>query len=221
METPGTSRYRWTICALLFYATTLNYLDRQILSILAPILQRGRGWSEARYGYVITSFQVAYGILFPAVRSPHRYHRDALRLPTFGGDLGLVVAVPHYLVRTGRLRSQPVRAREAGNFPVAIKTVGAVLPRHQRSFATGLFNSGSNIGAIIAPALVPWLAARFGWRSCFRVTAAIGLIWLVLWFLPVRSVLSPAGGQPTGRGNAKGRVARHPAAEGTVGTGRG
>jgi len=183
MATAAGSRYRWTICALLFYATTLNYLDRQILSILAPILQRDYGWTEAQYGYVITSFQIAYGI------SMALFGRLIDALGTRAG-YALSVAVWGLSSLSHTLWSSPagfaasrfgLGLGEAGNFPAAIKTVGEVFPQDRRSFATGVFNSGSNVGAIIAPALVPWLTARFGWRSCFRVTAALGAVWLVLW----------------------------------------
>ena len=190
-----TARYRWTICALLFYATTLNYLDRQILGILAPLLQRQQGWSEAEYGYIITSFQIAYGASFLV------FGRLIDKLGTRTG-YALSVAIWGLASLSHTLASSSVGFAvsrfglglgEAGNFPSAVKTVAEVFPKSQRAFATGVFNSGSNLGAILEPALMPWLALRYGWRSCFLVTGTLGAIWLVLWFLLYDRRLHPAG----------------------------
>ena len=189
-----TARYRWTICALLFYATTLNYLDRQILGILAPLLQRQQGWTEADYGFVITSFQVAYGISFlffgrliDAVGSRIGY---ACAVAVWG-----LASLSHTLGASWRGFAASrfgLGLGEAGNFPAAVKVVAEVFPESQRAFATGVFNSGSNVGAILAPALVPWLASRYGWRSCFLVTAALGVFWLALWLRTCRPALHAA-----------------------------
>jgi ACS family hexuronate transporter-like MFS transporter len=176
-------RYRWTICALLFYATTLNYLDRQVLGVLAPLLQRDLGWSEAQYGYVITSFQIAYGISFlffgrfiDAIGTRLGY---ALSVTIWG-----LASLSHTLASTARgfaICRFGLGLGEAGNFPAAVKTVAEVFPQRQRAVVTGVFNSGSNVGAMIAPLVMPWLAYRYGWRWCFVLTSTLGAIWVVLW----------------------------------------
>ncbi len=179
------ARYRWTICALLFYATTLNYLDRQVLGVLAPLLQRDLGWSEAQYGYVISSFQIAYGISFllfgrfiDAVGTRLGY---ALSVAIWG-----MASLSHTLASSARgfaICRFGLGLGEAGNFPAAVKTVAEVFPQSRRAFITGVFNSGSNVGAMIAPLVMPWLAYRYGWQSCFVLTSALGAVWLVLWLV--------------------------------------
>jgi ACS family hexuronate transporter-like MFS transporter len=176
-------RVRWTICALLFFATTINYIDRQILGLLAPLLQKEIGWSELQYSYIVTAFQAAYalGLIF-----------FGWAVDRFGTRLGYsasvivwsLAAAGHALVRTafgfGAARAA-LGAAEAGNFPAAIKAVAEWFPKKERALATGLFNSGSNFGAVIAPAVVPWLTVTFGWPAAFVATGALGFIWLVFW----------------------------------------
>ena len=176
-------RYRWKICALLFFATTVNYLDRQVLGILAPVLQKSIGWNEAQYGYIVTAFQAAYGIaiLFAG--------RIMDRIGTRKGySISVVIwglaSMAHSLVRTpfgfGVARFA-LGIGEAGNFPAAIKTVAEWFPRKERALATGIFNSGTNFGAILAPLAIPWIALRFGWRAAFLFTGVTDLIWLMFW----------------------------------------
>ncbi len=148
---------RWAVCALLFFATTINSIDRQVLGILAPTLQREIGWSEVQYGYIVTSFQAAYAIGLLVVGRV---------LDVVGTKLGFaaaivfwsIAAMAHALARTpfgfGVARFA-LGIGEAGNFPAAIKTVAEWFPKRERAFATGVFNGGSNVGAIIAPAIVP------------------------------------------------------------------
>lgn len=181
---PRSGRVRWTVCALLFFATTVNYVDRQVLGILAPDLQRTIGWDEVGYGYIVTSFQAAYALgLLVAGRV----------LDAVGTRLGYaaalafwsLAAMAHALARTpfgfGVARFA-LGLGEAGNFPAAIKTVAEWFPRKERAFATGLFNAGSNVGAVVAPAIVPYLALTFSWQAAFLVTGLFGAVWLVLWF---------------------------------------
>lgn len=174
---------RWVVCALLFFATTINYVDRQILGILAPTLQHDIGWTEVQYGSIVTAFQAAYafGLLLVG-----RYFD---RIGTRRGYIGAIVfwslaAMGHALAHTpfgfGVARFF-LGLGEAGNFPAAIKTVAEWFPKKERAFATGLFNSGSNVGAILAPAVVPGLALAYGWRWAFIATGAIGFLWLILW----------------------------------------
>jgi ACS family hexuronate transporter-like MFS transporter len=180
-----TGSYRWTICALLFFATTINYIDRQILGILAPELQKIIGWSETEYGYIVTAFQTAYALgllLFGRF------------IDKFGTRLGYSVsilvwsaaAITHAAARTvfgfGAARFT-LGLGEAGNFPSAIKAVAEWFPKKERALATGIFNAGSNVGAVVAPAIVPWITVKFGWPVAFLLTGSIGFVWVVFWIL--------------------------------------
>ncbi len=180
---------RWYVCGLLFFATTVNYMDRQVLGLLKPVLQREMGWSEASYGNVVMAFQIAYGLMMPLAG------RLVDRLGTKVG-YALAVAVwsvasmSHALAHTAW---QFAAARfglglgEAANFPAAVKTVADWFPPKERALATGIFNSGSNLGAIVAPLMVPVLALHFGWRSAFLGTGALDVLWLVVWLSVYRS----------------------------------
>ena len=175
--------YRWRICALLFFATTINYMDRQVLGVLAPDLQRLIGWNEIEYGYIVTAFQAAYAIGLLVAGG---------FIDRVGTRIGYAVAIAvwslaamsHSLVHSVAgfgLARFFLGLGEAGNFPAAIKTVAEWFPRKERAFATGIFNSGSNIGAIVAPIMVPWIAVRFGWQSAFLFTGLFSAIWLAAW----------------------------------------
>ena len=179
-------KYRWRICALLFTATTINYIDRQIIGILAPQLQEAFQWTEKGYGYIIMAFQIAYAL---GMLASGRF------LDKFGVKIGYSLAMVIWSLATGlhALASTVAgfaAARfglamgQSANFPAAIKTVSEWFPKKERAFATGLFNSGSNVGAIIAPILVPWLAIQWGWKMAFVITGALGFVWLIFW-LPV------------------------------------
>jgi ACS family hexuronate transporter-like MFS transporter len=176
-------RTRWTVCALLFFATTINYVDRQILGLLAPLLQKEIGWTELQYSYIVTAFQAAYALGLIAF---------GWFIDRRGTKLGYAVSVAvwslaaagHALARTafgfGAARAA-LGAAEAGNFPAAIKAVAEWFPRRERALVTGIFNSGSNFGAVVAPAVVPWLTVSFGWPAAFVATGALGIIWLGFW----------------------------------------
>ena len=181
---PRAGYVRWIVCALLFFATTINYIDRQVLGILAPALQKEIGWTEAQYGYIVTAFQAAYALGLLVV---------GRILDVIGTKIGFalalvfwsVAAMAHALARTPigfGLARFGLGLGEAGNFPAAIKTVAEWFPKRERAFATGVFNSGSNVGAIVAPAIVPWIALTWGWRWAFIITGAIGFLWLILWW---------------------------------------
>jgi ACS family hexuronate transporter-like MFS transporter len=174
--------FRWVICALLFFATTINYVDRQILAILAPTLQAVIGWDELRYGYIVTSFQGAYalGLLFSGWLIDRIGTRMGLMLAVLGWS---VAAMVHGLATTVfqfALARFALGAAEAGNFPASIKTVSEWFPKRERAFAIGVFNSGSNIGAIITPLLVPFVVAGWGWEMAFFVAGAIGFMWFAV-----------------------------------------
>lgn len=188
-----TGRYRWLVCTLLFFATTINYIDRQILSLLKPMLDGELHWTNAQFGEVNAAFQAAYAVgllAFGAI-----IDRYGTR---FGYALSIAVwslaAIGHSLVGSvgGFFGARiALGLGEGGNFPSAIKAVAHWFPKRERALATALFNSGANVGAIIAPAVIPWLAFTFGWRSAFVAAGCAGLLWLSFWIplyeLPERS----------------------------------
>ena len=176
--------FRWTICALLFFATTINYIDRQVLGILAPDLQREIGWSELDYGRIVIAFQVSYAVMMLV------WGRILDRI---GTKLGLAIAVAWWsfaAMGTAAARSAMgfgmarflLGVGEAANFPASIKTVAEWFPKSERAFATGIFNAGTNVGAIVAPIMVPLIAVRWGWQAAFILTGAIGFVWLFAWW---------------------------------------
>ncbi|HSV13401.1 MAG TPA: MFS transporter [Tepidisphaeraceae bacterium] len=182
LQRPASS-YRWVICALLFLATTINYMDRQLLGLLAPILEKAIHWTETDYGHIVIAFQAAYAI--GQVSCGWLIDRWGTKR---GYSLSIIVwsfaAAAHGLARSvlgfGVARFA-LGLGEAGNFPAAIKTVAEWFPKKERALATGIFNSGSTVGAIIAPLIVPPLALAFGWQAAFVVLGATGLLWLILW----------------------------------------
>src|SRR5579872_6320816 len=181
----GRGTYRWRICALLFFATTINYIDRQVLGVLAPYLQTIIGWNEIQYGYIVTSFQAAYAV--GLVISGRVIDRLGTRI---GYAIAIAIwslaAMSHALVQSVigfAIARFALGLGEAGNFPAAIKTVAEWFPRKERALATGIFNSGSNVGAIVAPLSVPWISIHWGWKWAFVITGALGFIWLIFWFL--------------------------------------
>jgi MFS transporter, ACS family, hexuronate transporter len=195
-------RYRWVICGLLFFAATINYVDRQIVGILKPTLQKEFGWSEIDYADIVFAFQLAYAIAFLFAGRMMDWlgtktgYAVAIVIWSFAAmahaEAPLIgeVAAP-VLAAMGLVYSASVAgfivARlalgfgEAGNFPAAIKVVAEWFPKSERAFATGLFNSGTNIGAVLTPLIVPVIAVNWGWYWSFIITGGIGLLWLVLW----------------------------------------
>lgn len=183
VERPKGANYRWTVCALLFFATTINYIDRQVLGILAPVLEKEIGWSESQYGFIVTAFQGAYAIGLVVV---------GRMMDLLGTKIGYSVAMvfwslaamAHALAKSafgfGAARFA-LGLGESGNFPAAIKTVAEWFPKKERALATGIFNAGSNVGAVVAPLVVPWLTLTYGWQEAFIFTAAIGFVWLIFW----------------------------------------
>ena len=184
-KSASAGNYRWTICALLFFATTINYIDRQVIGLLKPTLEQDFHWSESDYAKIVMAFSAAYalGLLV--------FGRIVDRIGTKVGyiisvSLWSVAAVLHSVV-SSTMGFMGVRAflglSEGGNFPVAIKTTAEWFPKKERAFATGIFNSGANIGAMAAPVLVPWILGAYGWRQAFVWTGALGFIWLVFWII--------------------------------------
>jgi len=207
----GAGNFRWVICALLFLAATINYVDRQVIGLLKPSLQQQFGWSEIDYADIIFAFQLAYAIgyvlagrvidrvgtkmgfslsllVWSAAGMAHAF------APVFGpAAAGALKAIG--LTYTASVAGF-IAARfalglgESGNFPAAVKTVAEWFPRRERAFATGIFNSGTNIGALVTPLIVPWLTYAYGWQWAFVATGALGLIWLAMWW--------PLYGAPSG-----------------------
>lgn len=175
--------YRWVVCSLLFFATTINYLDRQVMGYLKPTLEIEFGWSETDYSHIVMAFTAAYAfglLLFGRI------------IDKIGSKLGYTVSITvwsiaamlHGLVKStlgfGMVRTL-LGLGESGNFPSAVKTVVSWFPKKERALATGFFDSGSNIGAVLAPVLIPWILGFYGWQAAFILTGSIGFIWLILW----------------------------------------
>jgi MFS transporter, ACS family, hexuronate transporter len=188
--------YRWTVCALLFAVTTLNYVDRQVLGILAPLLQRELHWSESQYGDVVSWFSGAYALGF--LLAGRALDRVGVRRGLAGAVVAWSAAVMAHAVARTTAGFSAARAflglGESANFPAAIKAVAEWFPPSERALATGIFNAGTNTGAILAPLLVPWIALHWGWRWAFIATGGLGFVWLGCWLAIYRG---PAGdGRP-------------------------
>lgn len=174
---------RWTICGLLFFAATVNYIDRQVIGLLKPLLQVQFGWTETSYSNIVVAFQFAYGagMLFAGKLIDRIGTRRGFSLAV---GIWSLAAVAHAGARS---IFQFAAARfslgigEAGGFPASIKAVAEWFPKHERALATGLFNSGTNVGSFVAPLVVPWLTYRYGWRMAFIGTGALGVVWIVCW----------------------------------------
>jgi ACS family hexuronate transporter-like MFS transporter len=181
--------YRWTICALLFAATTINYIDRQVLGILAPTLQGEIGWSEADYGDIVSWFSFAYALGFLGMG--RLLDRIGVRKGfAFAIVAWSLAAMAHAFARTANgfaIARGALGLGESGNFPGAIKATAEWFPKKERAFATGIFNAGSNVGAIVAPLMVPFIALRWGWEWAFIATGALGFVWLLFWLPLYRS----------------------------------
>ncbi len=179
------TNYRWTVCSLVFFATTINYLDRQVISLLKPMLEKEFAWTESDYANIVAAFQLAYALGMVGIGSV---------IDRIGSKMGYAIslflwsiaAIMHAFAKTtfgfGVARAA-LGVTEAGNFPAAIKVVAEWFPKKERALATGIFNCGTNIGAVIAPLVVPWLALTYGWQMAFIVTGAVGFVWLIFWFL--------------------------------------
>jgi MFS transporter, ACS family, hexuronate transporter len=181
--------YRWTVCALLFFATTINYIDRQVIGILAPTLQREIGWSELDYSRISQAFTFAYAIGFLGVgRLLDRFGvRKGFAWAIVAWSLAAMSAGLARSVNAFGLARAALGLGESANFPGAIKATAEWFPKRERAFATGIFNAGSNVGAIAAPLLVPWIALHMGWSWAFILTGALGFLWLIAWLAIYRS----------------------------------
>src|ERR1700681_577260 len=175
--------FRWVICTLLLFGVTKNYMDRQVLGVLKTTLQHDFGWNEVQYGHLVSYFQIAYAAGMVLV---------GRLIDRFGTRAGYALAMAFWSVASmahaaaGSFASFAA-ARfalgfgEAGVFPASIKCVAEWFPKKERALATGVFNAGTNIGAIVTPLIVPWIAVHLGWRWAFLLTGAVGFAWLVVW----------------------------------------
>lgn len=178
-------RYRWTVCALLFAATTINYIDRQVIGLLKPTLTTVFHWDNTTFGTINGIFQffyafglLSFGWLVDRVGTKIGYTVSIL--------IWSVFAMAHALARSTfgfTIARSGLGLGESGNFPTAIKSVAEWFPKRERALATGIFNSGANIGAVVAPIMVPLILASFGWQMAFIVTGSLGFIWLIFWLI--------------------------------------
>jgi ACS family hexuronate transporter-like MFS transporter len=181
--TTATGNYRWRILALLFFATTINYIDRQVIGILKPFIADDLGWSEADYGYIVTAFQIAYAIGLITTG------RILDKLGTRIGYLWAIVVwsfagMAHAAARGATsfaVARFALGMGESANFPAAVKSVAEWFPKKERAFAAGLFNSGSTVGALIAPVIVSGITLAMGWQWAFIITGLLGFIWVIFW----------------------------------------
>jgi ACS family hexuronate transporter-like MFS transporter len=181
---PRLGRVRWSICAMLFFATSINYMDRQVISLLKPTLAHTIGLTEINYGYIVSAFQVAYAIGLLVT---------GWLIDKIGTRIGYMLimgvwslsAMGHALANTAfefGIARVCLGLGESGNFPAAIKTIAEWFPQSERSLATGIFNSGANVGAILAPLIVPWVTLHYGWRAAFLTTGIFSAIWIAWWW---------------------------------------
>ena len=181
-------RFRWVICALLFLGVTKNYMDRQVLGVLKGPLQLELGWNDVDYGSLVFAFQTAYalGMIFVGRLIDRLGTRMGYAVAmVFWSLASMAHAAANSFVTFAAARAA-LGFGEAGVFPASIKSVAEWFPKKERALATGIFNAGTNIGAIITPLMVPWIAAHLGWRWAFLFTGALGFVWLALWLILYR-----------------------------------
>ena len=184
-KTQPLGNYRWTICALVFFATTVNYLDRAVISLLKSDLSKEFHWNDGDYANIEIAFKLAYalGMLGAGRLIDKLGTKVGYLLATF---LWSLAAVGHALVNSTLgfiVARSALGITESGNFPAAVKTAAEWFPKKERALATGIFNSGANIGAIVAPLTVPFIVTQWGWKWAFIITGSMGFIWIIFWFL--------------------------------------
>ena len=209
-ERPG--RMRWFVCALLFLATTTNYMDRQVLGILAPILQKSLHWTQQGYGNMIACFTFAYGLAY--LLSGRIIDRLGTR-KGYGLFVGIwsLSSAAHAFVSSAfgfGVARFFLGIGESGNFPAALKAVAEWFPKEERALATGIFNSGTNFAALLAPIIIPFIALRFGWRYGFIFTASMSMLWLIVWMIFPYNRLRPAESQVADLGYAEAQQSEKP-----------
>ncbi|WP_128543291.1 MFS transporter [Larkinella soli] len=182
---PVSKNYRWLIVALLFTATTINYLDRQIIGLLKPILEVEFGWTETQFADIVIAFTAAYaaglagfGWFIDKVGTKAGYSITVV----WWSLAGMLHAVARSATGFSLARAA-LGLGEAGNFPAAVKTVTEWFPKKERALATGIFNAGTSVGVVVALFIVPWILTGFGWQEVFWITGALGFVWLLFWLL--------------------------------------
>ncbi|NDP28164.1 MAG: MFS transporter [Flavobacterium sp.] len=185
MDRTKMGNYRWVVCALLFFATTINYIDRQVIGLLKPTLEIEFHWTEVDYGYIVMAFAAMYALGYVIFGS---------FIDKVGSKIGYsisvfiwsIAAMLHAAVKNtfgfGMVRGL-LGLAEAGNFPAGVKAVAEWFPKKERALATGIFNSGTSIGAVVAPLLVPWILGVYGWQEAFLITGTLGFVWLLFWWI--------------------------------------
>ncbi|HKT88961.1 MAG TPA: MFS transporter [Candidatus Sulfotelmatobacter sp.] len=178
-----TGRVRWIICGLLFFAASVNYMDRQVIGLLKPTLQVQFGWTEIGYSNIILAFQFAYGasLLFVGKLIDRLGTRKGFSLAVLFWSVAAMAHAAASSVLQFAVARFSLGVGESGSFPASIKAVAEWFPKKERALATGIFNSGANVGAILAPLIVPWLTLRYGWRMAFIGTGALGMLWIFAW----------------------------------------
>ena len=174
---------RWVICGLLFFAATVNYIDRQVIGLLKPTLQAQLHWSEIDYANIVFYFQGAYaaGLLIVGRVMDWLGTRKGFGLAVFVWSIAAMLHAAARSVFGFSAARFALGLGESGSFPASIKTVAEWFPKKERALATGIFNSGTNVGAIVTPVVVPWLTYTYGWQTAFIATGALGFVWVVLW----------------------------------------
>ena len=174
---------RWLICGLLFFAATVNYMDRQVIALLKPTLQLQLGWTEIGYSNIVLAFQFAYGagLLFIGKLIDRLGTRKGFSLAVFVWSAAAMAHAAAGSVVQFAVARFSLGLGEAGSFPASVKAVAEWFPKRERALTTGLFNSGSNIGALVTPLVVPWITYHYGWRMAFIATGALGLVWILCW----------------------------------------
>jgi len=177
--------YRWTICALLFFSTTINYMDRQVLGLLKPTLMGELHWTESDFGDIVAAFSLFYAFGYIGVGRLMDKIGVKIGLPAAVAGWSLFACVHAFMgsVFGFKVARAGLGLTEGGNFPASIKTISEWFPAKERALATGIFNAGSNVGAVLAPILVPLIVIYWGWQPAFIVTGAIGFVWVIFWFM--------------------------------------
>ncbi len=171
------------VCALLFFAASVNYMDRQVIGLLKPTLQLQFGWTEVGYSNIVLAFQFAYGasLLFIGKLIDRLGTRVGFAMAVMFWSLSAMAHAAAGSVFQFAAARFSLGIGESGSFPASIKAVAEWFPKKERALATGIFNSGTNVGAIVTPLIVPWITLRFGWRMAFIVTGALGMVWIAAW----------------------------------------
>ena len=184
MATTTIKNYRWIIVSLLFFGTTINYLDRQIIGLLKPILEKEFEWSETDFARIVMAFSAAYAIgllvtgwFIDKVGTKIGYSISVIVWSIAGMLHAVAKSVTGFsLARLG------LGIGEAGNYPAAMKAVAEWFPKKERALATGIFNAGTSVGVVVALLIAPWILVNYGWQSVFWITGAVGFVWLIFWW---------------------------------------